>query len=335
MAGELTPGRRVSPPRLAVIIPTYNRATTVLHTVRAILAAGVPLHEVVVVDDGGSDDTEGRLAGLAPVRYLRQQNAGPARARNTGARATDADVLCFLDSDDTWPDDSMGRLLRQLEAAPHIEAVFADTAMGNAGDGFVSFVGTYGGAAFTRLPCTPGPEGLVVHEREAFFRQLARRNVMFLGSLLVRRSTFLRVGMFDEELRGAADWEFFMRLALEARLAFSPGAPPSQYIKHDEGMSTDSDHMDRDFILALERIEVRASLPAHLRAYVTEQLQRHKFGFAYQAWDRRDFATARRRFLDAARTHGPVGRNLAYAALATCPPALVSLVRGARQRLHD
>lgn len=334
MAGELTPGESISPLRLAVIIPTYNRAATVLRTVQEILSTGVPLHEVLVVDDGGSDDTEARLAGLPGVRYLRQSNAGPARARNTGAQATDADVLCFLDSDDTWPDASMGRLLRQLAAAPEVEAVFADTAMGNADDGFVSFVQTYGGEAFERLPGTTGPQGLVRHDREPFFRQLARRNVMFLGSLLVRRATFLRVGMFDEQLRGAADWEFFMRLTLEAQLAFSPGSPPSLYIKHDEGMSTDSDHMDRDFILALERIETRPSLPAHLKPYVTEQLQRHKFGFAYQAWDRRDFATARRRFLDAARTHGPVGRNLAYAALASCPPGLVSLVRGARQRRH-
>ena len=334
MAGGLTPNAATSRLRLAVIIPTYNRAAIVLRTVQALLASGVPLHEVVVVDDGGSDDTEARLAGIERVRYLRQANAGPARARNTGARATDADVLCFLDSDDTWPDASMSRLLAQLAAAPAVEAVFADTAMGNEADGFVSFVDTYGGAAFVALPGAAEPSGLVLHEREPFFRQLSRRNVMFLGSLLVRRQPFLDIGGFDEALRGAADWEFFMRLVLERTVAFSPGAPPSLYIKHDEGMSTDSDHMDRDFILALERIERRPSLPPHLKPHVAEQLRRHKFGFAYQAYDRRDFATARRRFLDAARSHGPVGRNLAYAAVSSCPPALVSLVRGARQRRH-
>lgn len=322
------------PLRLAVIIPTYNRAARVRQTVETLLASGVPLHEVLVVDDGGSDDTEAHLAGTPGVRYVRQANAGPARARNTGAAAATADVLCFLDDDDSWPDASMARLLTQLGGAPDIAAVFADTSMGNEVDGFVSFIETYSGDALQRLPHHTSPDGLVRHDFEPFFRQLARRNLMFLGSLLVRRDTFLQIGGFDEGLRGAADWEFFMRLALQASVAFSPGSAPSLYIKHDQGMSTDSDHMDRDFILALDRIAANPHLPAALRPYIREQLQRHMFGFAYQAYDRQDYATARRRFLDAARRYGPLGRNLAYAALASCPAPVVAFVRGARQRRH-
>lgn len=319
---------------LDVIIPTHNRSATVRRTVEQVLRTGVPLRDIIVVDDGGSDDTRTALQDLQGVKYVWQPNAGPASARNNGARVAMGNVLCFLDSDDEWPDGSMGRLLSQLEIAHDVEAVFADTSMGSDSTGFSSFIETYGAQLFMDLPALPGPGGLVLQERIALMRVLARRNVMFLGSLLVRRETFARVGGFDEDLRGAADWEFFMRLTLEASVAFSPGSPPSRYIKHDAGMSTDQDHMDRDFILALERIHGRPSLPTKLRSYITEQLRRHRFGFAYQAYDRGELATARRRFVSAARTQGPVASSLAYAALASLPRPIVSLVRSARRRLR-
>src|SRR5690242_14976762 len=91
-------------PSVSVIIPTYNRARFVGEAVASALAQTLPPLEVIVVDDGSTDDTADVVARLNDPRvvYLRQENAGPATARNTGVEAARGDLIALLDSDDRW-----------------------------------------------------------------------------------------------------------------------------------------------------------------------------------------------------------------------------------------
>jgi hypothetical protein len=90
-------------PRFSVIIPAYNAAAFVARAIDSVLAQTWPAHEILVVDDGSSDDTAQVVARYgAPVRYLRQDNAGVSAARNAGARAATGDWLAFLDADDWY-----------------------------------------------------------------------------------------------------------------------------------------------------------------------------------------------------------------------------------------
>lgn len=320
-------------PVVSVVIPTHNRAALVDRCVRSLRQSGVEGLEIIVVDDGGSDDTEAVVNGQAT--YLRQANAGPAAARNNGFSRSSGRYVGFIDSDDEWTGEASRRLVAQLDANPDVDVVFADSRMGNPEEGFVSFVETYGGTAFFDLPGESRADGLRVLERRPLFLQLSTRNVMFLGSMLIRRSFFERVGMFDPALRGAADWDFFMRATAAGRIGFSPGAAMSIYYKHDEGMSTDSDHMEHDFIRALDSVRRRAPLDPTALAHVESRLRDHLFGWAWLAYDRGDMATARTRLRMAADMGQLGAREAVYLAASYLPPSLVDAMRRARRAVAE
>ena len=95
-------------PAVSVVIPTYNRRRRVERAVASVLEQTFGDFELLVVDDGSEDGTEGSLAGLdSRLRYLRQANKGPASARNTGIRNSGAPVVAFLDADNRWRPDHL------------------------------------------------------------------------------------------------------------------------------------------------------------------------------------------------------------------------------------
>ena len=315
----------------SVIIPTYNRADLLARCLRSLVGANVPSLEIIVVDDGGSDHSEEVVAAFPGARYLRQANAGPATARNLGFEASRGQYVAFIDSDDEWTNGGIRRLVANLDSNPDVPIAFADTAMGSPEAGFVSFVATYGGDAFDTLP-HERRGGLRVFERRPFLIQLSTRNVMFLGSMLFRREAFAALGGFDRALCGAADWDVFMRATAMSPVGFSEGPPVSLYYKHAAAMSTDADHMEEDFIKALESVHLRCDLDPQERAHVESRLREHIFGWAYTAYERGDLKTARerlqRRTPTSINTRGL--RETAYLFATYLPPAFVGAVRKAK-----
>jgi glycosyltransferase involved in cell wall biosynthesis len=318
---------------VSVIVPTYNRAALLARCLVSLTKSGVSDLEILVVDDGSTDDTAVVVQSFNGVVYLRQANAGPAVARNHGFAASHGRYVAFLDSDDEWIAGGPARLIQQLDANADLPLVFADTLMGSPVTGFVSFVTTYGGDRFLSLPHDVREGGVRVFERRAFFQLESTRNVMFLGSLLVRRDFFDELGRFDPRLRGTEDWEFFMRASSGARIGFSEGAAVSRYFKHEGGMTTDTDHMEKEFILALDAVSRRCSLDAPDRKYIEGQLRNHLFGWAYLAYDRGDLGVARERlqWANELRQMGP--REAVYLAATYLPPRVVQALRRARQAL--
>ena len=114
--------------QIAAIIPTYNRAGLVERAIASVLAQTSPPAEVIVVDDGSTDDTNTTIAQFGDqVRYIAQTNAGVSAARNVGAGTASGDWLAFLDSDDTWRPDHLERVATAIDKTGGRAAVyFAD-----------------------------------------------------------------------------------------------------------------------------------------------------------------------------------------------------------------
>lgn len=116
--------------RVSVLLPTFNRASFLPAALEAIAAQTLADWELVVVDDGSTDDTErivGRFASDAsqPVAYIRQANAGAYGARNTALDHASAPVVAFYDSDDLWLPHHLERCLRALDDVPEVDWVYA------------------------------------------------------------------------------------------------------------------------------------------------------------------------------------------------------------------
>jgi glycosyltransferase involved in cell wall biosynthesis len=110
---------------VSVIIPTYNRADFVVEAVRSAQAQSYPSKQIIVVDDGSSDDTARRLAGVEGVEYHYQENRGQGAARNRGLRLARGEYVASLDSDDLWDEDFLARGVECLEAFG-LDFVFAN-----------------------------------------------------------------------------------------------------------------------------------------------------------------------------------------------------------------
>jgi glycosyltransferase involved in cell wall biosynthesis len=209
---------------VSVILPTYNRGHVVTEAVASVLAQTVGDLEVLVVDDGSTDDTRDRIAVLGDrrVRYVHQPNAGASAARNHGITRAEGDPVAFLDSDDLWKPDKLERELGFLARHPEADAVFADLQKED-GEAFVpSF--TAESPAFTALLVgkgrRPGEGGELVFSRREMLLCLLREVPLLPSAFTIRRAALLATGRFDEAWRSFGDWEFFLRFAWRHRFGY-------------------------------------------------------------------------------------------------------------------
>jgi len=182
--------------RISVLIPTYNSAALVGDAVASALAQTTPAAEIIVVDDGSTDDTWRRLLLFGDrVRYVHQQNQGVAAARNRGLACATGDVVAFLDADDVWHP-------RKLELQSAILA--ARPALGLLGTRTFAWPV----AAMPAVAIEPRADIAPVP-----LRQLMVKNQFTTSTVLVRRAVLDRVGGFDTALHGPEDYDLWLRVA--------------------------------------------------------------------------------------------------------------------------
>lgn len=318
-------------PHLSVIVCTYNRASYLPACLGSLRAAGVERMEIVVVDDGSTDDTRSvveRLAG-PDLRYIFQTNKGLSTARNTGIRAATGRVIAYLDSDDLWLPGVAPKLLRFLDAQPEVGVAFAEAKVGNDAEGFIPWTEWAGRDEFHRLPHA-AVDGFRVFDRAAFHRQLIRRNVVFTGAVFQRREVLDEAGEFNPKLNAAGDWELYLRIAARRVFAFFP-EPMAIYLQHPSQMTTGWDRMALEFCDA--RRAHRASgvpLGPDETALLESTLKDELFYHAYLAYDRRDYREANRRFAKVLSECGTDRKTLLYWAVTCLPRPLTQGIRSLR-----
>jgi glycosyltransferase involved in cell wall biosynthesis len=210
---------------ISVVIPTYNRATLLPRAVESALAQTVAPREILVVDDGSTDDTKAVCARWsAPVRYIATPNGGVARARNVGIKEARGEWIALLDSDDEWEPNKLAAQRAALATAPDARWCIAGCTLVD-GNGqprpgrqgyeaaFPIFSETRDSAAeyFGRVLRT-NSDGVYAGD---LYETLFRGNVVLPSSVLVHRDVFARCGVFNPDFRYAEETEFFHRVAAQ------------------------------------------------------------------------------------------------------------------------
>lgn len=189
-------------PTVSVIIPTYNCGHFIGTGLESVMAQTYQHIEVIVVDDGSTDETRRCVEAFGPrVRYIHQSNAGPSAARNTGIRASRGTFLAFLDADDVWLPRKLERQVAVMEADPEIGVVYTWWA-------HVDETGA------------PLPQTVQPTHHGHVFEQLLRGCFVTPAMSLIRRSCLDRVGLFDTGMRRGEDWDLLLRIA-GARYVFA------------------------------------------------------------------------------------------------------------------
>ncbi len=189
---------------VTVVIPTFNRGPELVAAVESVLAQTWPHREVVVVDDGSTDDTASRLRPFQNViRYVRQENSGVAAARNAGLRMASGAWVAFLDSDDVWSPSKLASQMRCLNEFGQANVCFTDC----------EFFGNpeIKGSAFERAGLTLASDSFI---RDPVDLVLGREPAFWIQSSIIRKRLLLELNGFDETLVVVEDTDLIFRLAL-------------------------------------------------------------------------------------------------------------------------
>lgn len=185
-------------PKVSVVIPTYNRSSTIKRAVASVLAQGFPIHEVIIVDDGSTDDTLEILSKIKDSRIKVIQSpgrSGAPTARNLGVEASSGEWIAFQDSDDYW-------FGHKLESQFERIAMFPNSILCYCG-----LIQHYDGA----LGFVPGKS---IHTFEGnLYEALLQTSFISTQTIVVKKSTFLESGGFRSDMPRLQDWELVLRLA--------------------------------------------------------------------------------------------------------------------------
>lgn len=223
--------------RVSVVIPTYNSGPLVVEAVESVLAQTRPADEIIVVDDGSTDDTAKRLAEFGPpVRYVQKENGGVSSARNRGIDEATGDWIAFLDADDVWHP-------RKLEIQLSALARREDLAL--LGTGLYDWPGTH-------------PDiraDVAVDIEDVSFESLIIRNALVTSTIIARTETLRAAGPFDVTLSGPEDHDLWIRVAQRAPVANLRLALTGYRMNTPGSLSKNVDRMEAGMRAILEKLE--------------------------------------------------------------------------------
>lgn len=214
-------------PHFSVVIPAYNASPYIQDCVTSVLAQTDPDFEVIVVDDGSTDNTAEQVKAMTDprVRLLQRPNGGLATARNTGIGAARGNMVAFLDADDRWCPGKLAAHRQTLEAYPEATVSYDWVA-------FIDQQGQRTGLymAQSRLQLTP--EALLL------------KNYLGNGSTaVVRRQVLEQVGGFDQDLKRLVDHELWVRLTHTGHQLQVVPAVLTEYRTHARSFTADTQRM--------------------------------------------------------------------------------------------
>jgi glycosyltransferase involved in cell wall biosynthesis len=248
-----------TPPLVSVIVPTYNYGSFIGETLECLRAQTYENWECLVVDDGSTDDTADVVARFMRddkrFKFLRQQNARQAAAKNNGLRNCAGEYIQFLDADDMIEPEKLEKHVGYLEAHPDVDIVYGSARYFRTENPGERLSTTWG----DDKPWMPGISG----SGKEVLLSLVRRNFLVINAALVRSSTVEAVGPFDERLPPAEDWDYWLRCAA-AGARFSFDDPPGTLALvrwHPTSSSQDRRRMYASMLLMREKLETLMNDP--------------------------------------------------------------------------
>ena len=280
-------------PLVSIIIPSYNRAGLVGDAIRSALAQTYRDCEVIVADDGSSDDTPAVVRAFGDaVRYDWQPNGGVEAARNRGAALACGSYLCFLDSDDMLRPHALAQLVALLDAHPEAGMAYGQTdEHDNAGDVRHHFQPPYA-----------RPAGVWSGQEE--LAHLLLGNYIHTGAVVMRRDAFDAAGGYRMAFQSMAeDWDMWTRIAGTWAVGYIPETMETMRFQPD-GLTTRMDAAHTDLYLRnWQRMLETALDTPNGRAMSAAQRTRaqafFKYKIAHLAYATHDTTAARQRLSEA------------------------------------
>jgi glycosyltransferase involved in cell wall biosynthesis len=275
-------------PLISVVIPSYNSGAYIVDAVESALAQTYPTKEVIVIDDGSTDDTRARLTPwLDKVRYIHQANGGVSQARNRGIAEARGEAIAFLDADDQWLPTKLTRQWETLSAHSAASLVHTDV---------------------VNLHESTGERVYEDARRREFsgdcYLALFRGNRISPSSVLVKRNVLEAIGGFDEAIQGASteDYDLWLRIARRYSFCYLPELL-TVYRLHSQNATRQQRRMlENEYYVLAKTVRDDPSLYTKMgRAAVRDRLASVAFDAGYANVEAGDLRRARHYFCAATR----------------------------------
>lgn len=260
---------RNAPVDVSVIIPTYNRGSFITEAIDSVLTQTYQNVEVIVVDDGSSDDTLDRLQLYgSKISIVTTSHGGAAHARNSGMKVAKGKYVAFLDSDDRYLPHKLALQVQMLDRFSDVGLVYSEFSGFGQGTQEEFHLKTYHAPAFRNsetydhyfdqtlslreagLECPPWSDRKIYLGR--IFDQYLNVLFVFVNSIMVRREVLDSVGLHDENLSLFDGYDLVLRIAKRHRIAFVD-LPTYQLRYHDDQISTTKRHDGPAVLVAKQR----------------------------------------------------------------------------------
>jgi glycosyltransferase involved in cell wall biosynthesis len=272
-------------PVVSIVTPAYNSAAYIAETVESVLRQTWPAFELLIVDDGSTDDTLDVASAVAGddarVKSFSSPHGGPAIARNIGLQHASGEFIALLDSDDVWDPRYLSEQVALLRKQPEISIVSANV---------VSRGGPLDGTPF--WPITSGTHELQTNE------PIAQEDAVSVFAVF-RRTVIERIGGFDPTYTGNEDYEFWLRAMNAGFRVLQNRAVLGRYRRRPGSVSSDDVRMLNGIIAVLEsagrlqgRLEADRALISHRLRWFREELVKAE---VRSSLERRDGVTASER----------------------------------------
>ncbi len=216
--------------RISVVIPAYNNQRWLSRAIDSVLAQSRPADEIIVVDDGSTDQTaEAAASYKGKIRYFRQENAGPSAARNTGIRAASGKWIAFLDADDEWLPEHLQNQTELLQNHPHLQWTCAN---------YLECLCQSGRQA----PALPQKQIGTILNGQSFSPDYLRTYRQGLtghtDTMLIRRELLEKAGLFRPEQKRFNDLDLWLRIAyLQPQIGYSARPEAIHHLEAGEHIS--------------------------------------------------------------------------------------------------
>ena len=223
-----------SQPDISVIIPAFNRAHTLPKALDSVLSQTLKPREIIVVDDGSTDETNAVLANYPGLCIISQDNRGVSAARNVGIEKAGGDWIAFLDSDDEWLSD---KLEKQWDAICNDDKLICHT----------DEIWIRNGQRVNPMKKHKKFGGII-------YERCLPLCVISPSSVMIHRSVFKDVGVFDESLEVCEDYDLWLRICAKYSVLFIDEPLIVKYGGHEDQLSRKHWGMDRFRVKALEKM---------------------------------------------------------------------------------
>lgn len=304
-------------PTISTLITCYNRQDRIGDAVRSALEQSLPPAEVLVIDDGSTDDSPRVLASFGDrIRVIRTANRGFPQALNLGVSQATGDWIAFLDSDDVWHPRKLEKQMAALRTFPAAALVFCDVEAVKQGSTIIASRFALGGVRGAEVQ----RQGDLLEFDRSLFLNMIDQSRIFTSCAVVKRS--LSELKFPEEFRCCIDWPVWLQLVL--RYPFAAVDEVLVRMHYDgDNLTARVGRILRNNLVVLDRLRIDPSLTPTERAAVERACESRRVGAMYHSLIEGDNAEARSLLNSIPRHDFPAQKRCIYWCASWMPGRLV------------